>query len=340
MAILVTGGAGYIGSITVELLHAQGMDVVVLDNLLHGHRAAVGPAIPFYLGDIDDSTIIERIVREHKIDACIHFAALATVGDSVSAPADYFRNNVVGGISLLDSLLKAGAHKIVFSSTCAVYGEPQRIPITEDHPQLPANPYGWSKLFMERIMETYDRAYGLRYVALRYFNAAGASIEHGEHHDPETHLIPNVLDVAVGRVPYLSVYGDDYPTPDGTAVRDYISVEDLGAAHILALKHLASGGASNYFNLGTGHGYSVREVIDTAERVTGRKIEYKIAPRRAGDPSHLVAGAGKAETTLGWKCGRSDLASIIDSAWQWKLNYPNGYALTDSVVPKNRASEL
>src|SRR6266446_4130641 len=225
--ILVTGGAGYIGSVTVEMLRARGEDVVILDNLSRGHRSAVSPNVPFYEGDIGDRELIARIASEHKIEACIHFAALAYVGESVIDPARYFVNNVEQGIALLDALLKAGVRRLVFSSTCATYGEPIKIPISENHPQQPTNPYGWSKLFMERIMESYERAYGLKFVALRYFNACGATEDRGEHHDPEPHLIPNVLACAEGRLAAVSVFGNDYSTPDGTPIRDYIHVADL-----------------------------------------------------------------------------------------------------------------
>ncbi|HYE66507.1 MAG TPA: UDP-glucose 4-epimerase GalE, partial [Pyrinomonadaceae bacterium] len=288
MAILVTGGAGYIGSVTVELLHAQDERVVVLDNLSRGHRAAVNPEVPFYHGDVGDRRLVSRIAREQQIQSCIHFAAFAYVGESVTDPAVYFQNNVEQGIALVGALLEAGVKRVVFSSTCATYGEPEQTPIPEEHPQRPTNPYGWSKFFMERILESYDRAYGLRFVALRYFNAAGATERLGEHHEPETHIVPNVLATAQGRIPYVSVFGGNYPTPDGTAIRDYIHVADLGAAHILALKYLSSGGESECINLGNGRGYSVLEVIEAARRVTDQMIEMRIEPPRPGDPSHLV----------------------------------------------------
>ena len=323
--ILVTGGAGYIGSVTTELLRARGERVVVLDNLSRGYRAAVAPELPFYQGDIGDRELIARIASEHEIEACVHFAAFAYVGESVAEPARYFENNVGQGIALLDALLKAGVRRLVFSSTCATYGEPQRIPIDEDHPQKPTNPYGWSKLFMERIMESYDRAYGLKFVALRYFNAAGAIEQRGEQHDPETHLLPNVLAAARGQLPAVSVFGDNYPTPDGTPIRDYIHVADLGAAHILALDYLRAGGASERINLGNGQGYSVLEVIETARRVTERPIAIKIEPPRPGDPSHLVANAEKAHRLLGWQPAKPDLATIIRTDWEWRSKHPQGY---------------
>jgi UDP-glucose 4-epimerase len=316
--ILVTGGAGYIGSVAVELLRAGGHGVVVLDDLVRGHRSAVPSDVPFYEGSIGDRELVTSITREHDVKACLHFAALAYVGESVSEPARYFNNNVEQGIAFLDTLLKAGVRHLVFSSTCAVYGEPERIPISEDHPQRPANPYGWSKLMMERIMSSYDSAYGFRFVALRYFNAAGASRELGELHEPETHLIPNVTRAALGEIPAVSVFGNDYPTPDGTPIRDYIHVADLGKAHILALDHLHAGGSSECVNLGNGQGYSVMEVIETTRQITGRPIKVKIEPRRAGDPSRLVADSAKAKRILGWQPELPDLASIIRTDWEWR----------------------
>jgi UDP-glucose 4-epimerase len=326
MAILVTGGAGYIGSVTVELLGAQHEPVVVLDNLSRGHRGAISVETPFYQGDVGDRDLVKRIADEHQIESCIHFAALAYVGESVEQPALYFQNNVGQGIRLLDSLIQANVKRFVFSSTCATYGEPQQVPISETHPQQPTNPYGWSKFMIERVMEAYDHAYGLKFVALRYFNAAGATLEHGEHHDPETHLIPNVLRAAIGQLPHVSVFGKDYDTRDGTAIRDYIHVSDLASAHIAALRHLRSGGASTAVNLGTGRGYSVLEVIDSARQITGRPIAMKHEPRRLGDPSHLVADDRKAREVLLWAPAQNELAKIISSAWAWHLAHPNGYS--------------
>jgi len=325
MAILVTGGAGYIGSVTVELLREQGEDVIVLDNLSRGHRAAVAHEVPFYKGDIGDTELIASIAQKHTIEACVHFAALAYVGESVAQPARYFENNVAQGIRLLNALQAAGARLLVFSSTCATYGEPQRIPIDETHPQQPTNPYGWSKLMLERILESYDTAYGLKFVALRYFNAAGATATRGEHHEPETHIIPNVLAAAQKVIPHVSVFGDDYATADGTAVRDYIHVADLAEAHALALRHLRAGGASERINLGNGQGYSVLEVIEAARRVTGKQIEVQMQPRRPGDPSHLVAEAARARAVLGWQPRYPLLDDIIRSAWEWRLQHPRGY---------------
>jgi len=327
MAILVTGGAGYIGSVTAALLRERGEHVVVLDDLFRGHREAVPPGEPFYEGKIGDRELVLRITREHDIEACIHFAALAYVGESVNDPARYYTNNVEQGIALLDALMSASVRRVVFSSTCATYGEPQQVPISEEHPQSPTNPYGWSKLFMERIMQSYDPAYGLRFVALRYFNACGAgSPDLGEDHDPESHLIPNVLRAAQGKIAAVSVFGNDYPTPDGTPIRDYIHVLDLGAAHMLALDYLRDGGLSDYINLGNGQGYSVMEVIETARQVTGQPIPVKVEPRRAGDPSRLVANAEKARSILGWKPAHTELASIIRTDWEWRVKHPNGYA--------------
>ncbi len=327
MSILVTGGAGYIGSVTVELLRRRGADVVILDDLYRGHREALDPSIPFYDARVQDAALVARIVREHKIDACVHFAALLEVGESVKDPGSYFENNTAGGVVFLRALVDSGVRNIVFSSTAAVYGEPKETPITEDHPQWPTNPYGWSKFMMERMLETFDRAYGLKFVALRYFNASGATETRGEDHTPESHLVPNVLRVALGQRPYVSVFGEDYPTPDGTCVRDYIHVEDLGSAHLLALDYLKNGGASERINLGNGTGYSVLQVIETARKVTGCPIDARKEPRRPGDPSVLVASSEKARRVLGWKPQRPDLEDIVDSAWRWHKAHPRGYSL-------------
>jgi UDP-glucose 4-epimerase len=317
MAVLVTGGAGYIGSVTVELLRARGEQVVILDNLSRGHRSAVDAAVPFYEGDIGDGALVAEIARAHEIESCIHFAAFAYVGESVTEPAKYFENNVAQGTKLLDALVKANVRRIVFSSTCATYGEPQFIPIDETHPQKPTNPYGWSKFFMERILESYEQAYKLNFVALRYFNAAGASKTRGELHEPETHLIPNVLSAATGKLPFVSIFGNDYPTPDGTCIRDYIHVSDLADAHIRALKYLREGGASDFINLGNGQGYSVTEVVETAQKITGKSIETRFEPRRDGDPSRLIADTKKASETLDWQPAHPDLETIIQTAWDW-----------------------
>lgn len=328
MAILVTGGAGYIGSVTTELLRARGEQVVVLDNLSRGHREAVAPEVPYYEGNVGNSELVTRMVRAHDIDACIHFAALAYVGESVSQPALYYENNVEQCIRLLGALVANGVRQMVFSSTCATYGEPQRIPIDEGHPQLPTNPYGWSKLFVERILADYDRAYQLNFVALRYFNAAGASPQRGEHHDPEMHLIPLVVKAAQGEIDHVTVFGNDYPTTDGTCVRDYIHVSDLAEAHVLSLQYLRAGNASTAINLGNGQGYSVLEVVEAAREVTGREIGTAMQGRRAGDPSHLVADAARARAVLGWQPQFPELAAIISSAWRWHSQHPQGYGPT------------
>ncbi len=325
MAILVTGGAGYIGSVTVELLRQRGREVVVVDNLFRGHRGALDPEVPLYVGDVGDADLVARIVKDHDVDACVHFAAFAYVGESVLEPERYYENNTTQGISLLTTLMKAGVRRFVFSSTCATYGEPEIVPIPEAHPQRPVNSYGWSKFFLERVLESYDIAHGMKFVALRYFNAAGATERLGEHHEPETHLIPNVLAAARGATEYVSVFGGDYPTPDGTAVRDYIHVVDLADAHVRALDHLDGGGDSACLNLGNGEGYSVLEVIETARSVSGRPIEHRIVPARPGDPARLVADARRARELLGWVPSQPTLYAILESAWAWHIANPHGY---------------
>jgi UDP-glucose 4-epimerase len=325
MAILVTGGAGYIGSAAVEDLQKRGEATVVLDNLVYGHKKAIGENITFYEGEIGDQDLVEQIVREHEIDACMHFSAYAYVGESVEKPQIYYENNFVQTIHLLEVLIKNNVKKFIFSSTCATFGEPQYVPIDEDHPQNPVNPYGWSKFMTERVLADYDKAYGLKFVALRYFNACGASEKCGEHHDPETHLIPLILFAAQGKRDAISIYGNDYPTPDGTAVRDYIHISDLSQAHLLALDYLRGGGNSEFINLGNGNGYSVKEVVEAARKITGKTIEAKISPRRAGDPSKLVANATKAKEVLGWNPQFPEIEKIIESAWKWHEANPNGY---------------
>jgi len=325
MAVLVTGGAGYIGSAFVEQLVAAGEETVVLDDLSRGYRAAVHPKATFYEGRTGDRGLVARIAAVHDLEACVHFAAFAYVGESVSEPGRYYENNFTQAQTLFESLIEAGVKRVVFSSTCATYGVPQEVPIPESHPQWPINPYGWSKLFVERLLQDFDRAYGLRFVALRYFNAAGATRERGEAHAPETHLIPLALAAAAGRRPKLSVFGNDYPTPDGTAIRDYIHIEDLGDAHLLALRHLRDGGASEYLNLGNGTGYSVREVIETTRAVTGLDVPHEDAPRREGDPPRLVGDARRAREVLGWQPRRPSLEEIIRSAWTWQQAHPEGY---------------
>lgn len=325
MNVVVTGGAGYIGSVTVESLIARGDAPAVIDNLLTGHREAVDSALPFHQVDLHDTRAVAKILQEHRAEAVIHFAASSLVGESVSDPAKYMENNVGGTLSLLRAMLKAGVKHLVFSSTAATYGEPEFIPLTEDHPTKPTNPYGLTKRFMEQAMEAYSAAYGLRFVALRYFNACGAIPRRGEDHDPETHLIPLVLQVALGQRPHISIFGTDYDTPDGTCVRDYIHVSDLAQAHLLALDYLKRGGESLICNLGNGNGFSVREVIDACHRVTGHEIPVKEGPRRAGDPSRLIADATRARTVLGWNPRHADLDSIVADAWRWHRENPAGY---------------
>ncbi|MGB4006817.1 MAG: UDP-glucose 4-epimerase GalE [Halanaerobiaceae bacterium] len=316
--ILVTGGAGYIGSHVAKKLAEAGFNVIVLDNLSKGHREAVlkGKLI---VGDLADVDLLDRIMKEEGIEGVIHLAADSLVGESMEKPGKYYRNNVANGINLLEAMVNNGVEYIVFSSTAAVYGEPEEIPITESHPANPENTYGESKLFFEKILKRYDEIYNLRYVSLRYFNAAGADLsgQIGEAHDPETHLIPIVLEKALGVREKLYIFGADYPTKDGTCIRDYIHVEDLADAHILAIEALAAGLESRIYNLGNGEGYSVREVIEAAEEVTGKKIEAEIAGRRAGDPAVLVASSEKIKKELGWKPLYPDLKTIIESAWRW-----------------------
>jgi UDP-glucose 4-epimerase len=317
MSILVTGGAGYIGSVTVERLLEGGASVVVLDDLCRGHRTALDPSVPFYEGKVGDRGLIARISREHKLDACVHFAALAYVGESMVEPERYYENNVAQGIALLSSLLQAGVGRFVFSSSCATYGDPDEIPIVESTQQRPKSPYGWSKLMLEQVLSSYDLAHGLKFVALRYFNAAGATEKLGELHEPETHLVPNVLAVASGAKSDLVVFGDDYPTPDGTAIRDYVHVADLAQAHILALDYLRNGGNSEFVNLGTGEGYSVLQVVEAARKVTGHLIPVRKETRRPGDAIALAADSSKANAVLGWKPAESDMATILKSQWEW-----------------------
>lgn len=326
MAILVTGGTGYIGSVTVERLRAKGEQVVVLDDSVRGHRAALDNDIPLYRGKIGDRELVARIAREHKLESCIHFAALIEVGESVSEPAKYFENNVGQGIAFIGALVQEGVRQLVFSSTAAAYGDPEQIPITEQSRKWPKNPYGWSKFFMERLLESYDTAYGLKFVALRYFNAAGATEKCGEDHKPESHLIPNVLAAALGQQQAIRVFGNTYPTPDGTPIRDYIHVVDLADAHIRSLEFLRKGGESEFLNLGTGQGYSVLEVIQCVSEITGRDIPVQVEAPRAGDPARLIADPTRAKAVLGWEPFVSDLRSIVRSAWKWRQRHPQGYA--------------
>lgn len=325
MAILVTGGAGYIGSAAVKDLLGKGEKVVVLDNLVYGHQQAVDASAIFHEGEIGDETLVQKILDEHEIEACMHFSAYAYVGESVEKPNIYYENNFVQTLKLLSVLIENNVKKFIFSSTCATYGEPQYVPIDEKHPQFPSSPYGWSKFMVERALSDYDTAYDLKYVALRYFNACGAADACGEDHDPETHLIPLILFAAQGKRDSIAIFGDDYSTPDGTAIRDYIHISDLSQAHLLALEHLRKNGASEFINLGNGGGYSVKEVVEAARKITGVNIEAKIAPRRAGDPSRLIADATKAREVLGWNPQFPEIEKIIESAWKWHEAHPNGY---------------
>ncbi len=321
MNVLVTGGAGYIGSVCVEELLNAGHAVTVFDNLCEGHRSAVDSRARFLRGDLQERELIARVVREAEVQAVIHFAAFALVGESMTDPSKYFRNNVAAGINLLDAAVAAGVKKFVFSSTCATYGVPERVPMTEELPQRPINPYGESKLMFEHVLQWYQKIHGVEFVAFRYFNAAGASEAFGEHHRIETHLIPNVLKVPLGLAKQCEVFGTDYPTEDGTCVRDYIHVIDLAQAHILALKP----GATGFYNLGNGAGYSVRQVIQTCEKVSGTKIPIHEKPRRPGDPPRLVAAADKVVRELGWKPRFPRLEEIVSSAWRWHHKHPAGY---------------
>lgn len=327
MAVLVTGGAGYIGSHTVAELLDRGEEVVVVDSLETGHAdAIIGGTL--HVGDIRDRAFLEGVFKQHAFDAVIHFAAYSLVGESMSNPAKYYDNNVHGTQVLLEVMQQFGVKRIVFSSTAATYGEPERTPIEETFATNPTNVYGETKLTMERMMRWFDQVHGIRYVSLRYFNAAGAheSGRIGEDHQPETHLVPIVLETALGKRSEIAVFGSDYPTNDGTCIRDYIHVSDLADAHLLAVDYLRKDGASEIFNLGSGNGFSVLEVIRTAERVTGLTIPTAIRDRRAGDPAVLIASAGKAKTVLGWQPKRDNMEKIIESAWRWHQAHPDGYA--------------
>jgi UDP-glucose 4-epimerase len=321
MKILVTGGAGYIGSVTSEQLLDSGHEVVVFDSLERGHQEAIDPRARFIQGDLRDFESIRRAMLDAKPDAVMHFAAYALVGESMEKPEIYFRNNVVGGVNLAEAMLQAGVGRIVFSSTCATYGQPEKVPITESESQKPQNPYGESKLLFEKTLRWYAELHGTKCIFLRYFNACGATAKFGEDHEPETHIIPNVLKVALGQREHVMIFGDDYETPDGTCLRDYIHIVDLAQAHILALTTKESGA----FNLGNGNGHSVKEVIETCRRVTGHKIPAKVAPRRPGDPPRLVACADRAHNVLGWKPRFADLETIVRSAWNWHRAHPGGY---------------
>lgn len=325
MRVLLTGGAGYVGSHSAAMLHRTGHEIWVYDNLSEGHRAAV-PEGRLIVGDLMDQEKLRSVFREHQIEAVMHFAASCYVGVSVTDPAAYYQNNIVGTLSLLDAMRAADVGRIVFSSTCATYGIPDVVPITESEKQAPISPYGFTKLAIEHALADYSHAYGLGYAALRYFNASGASDESdiGEDHEPETHLIPLVLQVALGGRDDIKIFGDDYPTPDGTCIRDYIHVDDLAAAHIAALEMLESG-TQLKLNLGTGQGASVKEVVDACRRVTGHPIPATIVPRREGDPPELVADASLANKTLGWTPKYDKIEDIVASAWQWHQAHPRGY---------------
>jgi UDP-glucose 4-epimerase len=322
MKILVVGGAGYIGSICSELLLDEGHNVAIFDNLTEGHRRAVDPRAQFVEGDLQDRQSISAALSKQKPDAVMHFAANALIGESMQNPSKYFRNNVANGLNLLDAMITANVRRLIFSSTCAIFGPPDRLPIDETLTPRPINPYGESKLAFEKILRWYDEIHGLRFVSLRYFNAAGASAKFGEDHRVETHLIPNVLKVALGEKPHVEIFGTDYETPDGTCIRDYIHIIDLARAHIFALKSEKS----EFYNLGTGGGSSVREVIDACRKVTGRKIDIVEKPRRPGDPPRLIASSEKIQRELGWQPQFQLLDRIIDSAWKWHQNFPRGYA--------------
>lgn len=326
MAILVTGGAGYIGSHTVAELLNKGKEVVILDNLQSGHKdALLGGKL--YEGDLRDKELLAKLFAENNIEAVIHFAANSLVGESMKNPVKYYDNNVYGTLCLLEAMDAANVRNIVFSSTAATYGEPEKVPIEETDPTQPTNVYGETKLTMERMMAWFDKVLGIKYVALRYFNAAGAheSGRIGEDHNPETHLIPLILQTALGQRPSIQIFGDDYKTPDGTCVRDYIHVSDLADAHLRAVDYLTGGGDSNVFNLGNGQGFSVKEVISKVKEVTGRDFPVVTSPRRDGDPAVLIASSDKARTVLGWQPTRDKLDDIIRSAWEWHLHHPDGY---------------
>ncbi len=326
MNVLVAGGAGYIGSVTVGQLLDAGHRVVVLDNLSKGHRVAVPGGAEFVQADLGDSDTVKGLCAARGIDVAMHFAAFTAVGESVARPEQYFENNSVKTKHLLDALLEGGVRQFVFSSTAAVYGEPIEIPIPETHPRQPTSPYGWSKLFVEELLKAYAEPHGLRSIAFRYFNAAGATANHGEDHQPETHLIPLILQTVLGLRPALQVFGNDYPTPDGTCIRDYIHVLDLADAHVRAVEALNDGHPGGAYNLGNGEGYSVAEVVETASKVTGKEIPTVHAPRRPGDPARLVASSELARRTFGWEPHIPELDRIVRSTWDWMQKHPKGYS--------------
>jgi UDP-glucose 4-epimerase len=325
-SVLVTGGAGYIGSHTVKALRQQGATAIVFDNLSAGHLAATACASALVDGDIHDTALLRSTIRQHRVDAVMHFAAWLSVADSVRDPAAYYHNNVVGALSVLEAMVAESVHHFVFSSTAAVFGNPVETPITEAHSTDPINAYGQTKLAVEHALPHFDRAYGIKSVALRYFNAAGADPdgELGEDHSPEVHLIPRAIDAALGRGTF-QLFGDDYDTPDGTCLRDYVHVTDLAAAHVLALQSLRNGSASTKYNLGNGRPTSVKDVIESVERVVGRKVPYTMAPRRPGDPAVLYASSARIKRDLGWKPRFDDVDVIVETAWRWRESHPNGY---------------
>jgi UDP-glucose 4-epimerase len=321
MKLLVVGGAGYIGSVCAELLLDEGHTAAVFDNLSEGHRSAIDPRAQFIEGDLESFDAIRSALEKFQPEAVMHFAASALVGESMQNPSKYFRNNITHGLNLLDAMIATGVNQLVFSSTCAIFGPPERLPIDETLPKNPINPYGESKLAFEKILRWYGEIHGLRFVSLRYFNAAGASEKFGEQHRIESHLIPNVLKVALGQKPHVEIYGTDYDTPDGTCIRDYIHIRDLSQAHILALKSAKS----EFYNLGTGGGTSVREVIESCRKITGHKIPLVEKPRRPGDPARLIAASERIQVELGWRPEFQDIDAIIESAWRWHQKFPNGY---------------
>lgn len=327
MNILVLGGAGYIGSHAVYQLIEQQHDVIVIDNLTTGHRAAVHPDAQFYQGDIRDLSFLRDVFQHEEIDAVVHFAANSLVGESMEEPLKYFDNNVYGTQVLLQAMQEFSVKKIVFSSSAATYGEPEVIPITEKMPTIPTSTYGETKLTMEKLMHWCEQAYDMRYVSLRYFNVAGARADAviGEDHQPESHLIPIVLQVALGQREQINIFGVDYPTEDGTCIRDYVHVEDLIDAHVRALSHLADGGSSEIFNLGSSQGFSVKEIINVAREVTNKSIPEQVSPRRSGDPSTLIASSAKAKEVLGWKPEKTEIKRIMTDAWRWHSEHPDGY---------------
>jgi len=322
--VLVTGGAGYIGSVVVAEMLQKGYEVVVLDNLSRGHRQAVSPGAELVVGDVGDALLLDRIFRERRFDAIMHFAAFLEVGESMQVPERYFRNNSLNTLTLLEAVLKHGIDRFVFSATAALFGEPERTPIVEDDPLHPTNAYGESKLLVEKMLAWFHQIHGLHYASLRYFNAAGATREHGEDHRPESHLIALILQTALGQREHVAIFGTDYPTPDGTCIRDYIHVSDLASAHILVLEALKKQDKLIY-NLGNGNGFSVREVIETARRLTGRRILAKESPRRPGDPAVLVTSSARIQRELNWQPRFPDVETIVRSAWDWRVQHPEGY---------------